>query len=130
MFEPSADEERIATAIVHAAYLVHRELGPGLLESVYEACFCHELSKAHLDHKRQVPVPLIYDGLRFEEGFRVDVLVEGRVICELKSVEKIHPVHEAQLMSHLRLTRRGLGFLINFNVPVIRNGIKRMVMSH
>jgi GxxExxY protein len=127
--EPSSEEERIATAVVHAAYLVHKALGPGLLESIYEACLCHELSKAGFVCKRQVPVPIVYDGLRFDEGFRLDVLVEDRIVCELKAVDKPHPVHEAQLLSHLKLTSRKLGLLINFNVPLIREGIKRIVLS-
>ena len=127
--EPSAAEDRVGRAIVHAAFVVHRELGPGLLESIYEACFCHELGKAGVECRRQVSVPLVYDGLRFEEGLRVDVLVAGLVICELKSAEKIIPVHRAALLSQLRLTGRTLGFLINFHVPMIRDGIERFVRS-
>ena len=127
--EPSAGEDRIAKLIVHATYLVHKTIGPGLLESIYEACFCHELGKAGLAYRRQVPVPLIYDGLRFEEAFRLDVLVEDVIICELKAVEKIHPVHQAQLLSHLKLTRRNLGFLVNFNVPLIKDGIHRVISN-
>ncbi|HZV00998.1 MAG TPA: GxxExxY protein [Planctomycetota bacterium] len=119
----------MAKAIVHAAYLVHRAIGPGLLESIYEACFCHELSKAGLAWKRQVAIPLIYDGVAFDEGLRVDVLVEDLVICELKAVEKVIPVHRAALLSQLRLSGRRLGFLINFHVPLIKGGIERLVMS-
>ena len=127
--QPSCEEERIATAVVHAAYLVHKALGPGLLERIYEACLCHELSKAGFECKRQVPVPILYDGLCFDEGFRLDVLVEDRIVCELKAVDKPHPVHEAQLLSHLKLTCRNLGLLINFNVPLVRDGIKRIVSN-
>jgi GxxExxY protein len=127
--EPTEEEDRIGAAIVHAAFLVHKALGPGLLESIYEACLCYELSKAGLEAQRQVPVPLVYDGHHFDEGFRIDVLVERRVICELKSVERVHPVHDARLLSYLRLTSTRLGYMINFNVPLIKEGIKRMVSS-
>lgn len=119
--------ESIATAIVNAAYNVHKQLGPGLLESIYELCFCHELSKQGLDCQRQVVVPIEYDTIKFDEGFRLDVLVEDLVICELKAVEKILSVHHAQLLSYMKLTNKRLGFLINFNVPMIKNGIKRFV---
>lgn len=121
-------EESIAKKIVDAAYTVHKELGPGLLEKVYEACFCHELTKRGLRYLRQVDIPIIYDGMTFDEGLRLDVLVEDIVICELKAVDEINPVWEAQLLSHLKLTHKRLGFLINFNVPLIKKGIKRMVV--
>lgn len=117
-------EEAVAKQIVNAAYLVHKQLGPGLLEKVYEACFCHELRKAGLTFRRQLDVPIIYDGLVFEEGLRLDVLVEDLVICELKAVDQLNPVWEAQVLSHLRLTAKRLGFLINFNVPLIKSGIR------
>ncbi len=122
------EEERIATAVVSAAYEVHKALGPGLLERVYEICFCHILRKNGFDVKRQTPVPVSFDGLLFEEGFRLDVLVNDLVICELKAVDIINPVWEAQLLSHLKLMDKKLGFLINFNVPLIKQGIKRRVM--
>lgn len=124
----SEREEQIATAIVESAYAVHRELGPALLESIYEICFCHELAKRGLPFQRQVDLPIVYDGITFDEGLRLDVLVDGLVICELKSVESLHPVFQAQLLSHLKLTKRRLGFLINFNVPLIKHGIKRVVL--
>ena len=127
--EPSTEDERIATRIVHAAFVVHRTLGPGLLESIYEACFCHELGKVGLASRRQVAVPLVYDDLRFEEGLRVDVLVEDKIVCELKAVEKVVPVHRAALLSQLKLTGKRLGFLVNFNVPVIKDGIERFVLG-
>ena len=128
-FQPiSAEEERIATLIVDAAFAVHTQFGPGLLEKVYEVCFCHELTKRGLKVERQVPVPIIYDGIAFDEGLRLDLLVEGLVICELKAVDQVNPVWEAQLLSHLRLTKRRLGFVINFNVPMIKNGLKRMAV--
>ena len=123
----SAEEERIGKIIVDAAIAVHRFLGPGLLESVYEVCFCHELAKRGLALRRQVMVPILYDGIIFEEGLRLDVLVEDRVICELKAVAVMNPVYEAQLLSQLKLTGNRLGYLINFNVPLIKNGIKRVI---
>lgn len=124
----SEKEERIAKAIVDSAYAVHKVLGPGLLESVYEVCFCHELGKRGLSYRRQVVVPIVYDGITFDEGLRLDVLVEDLVICELKAVEEVHPVFLAQLLSYLKLTGKRLGFLINFNVPIIKHGIKRVVL--
>ena len=124
----SEPEERIAAAVVNAAYTVHKAIGPGLLESIYEVCFCHELTKKGLSVCRQVTLPIVYDGIRFDEGLRLDVLIEEMIICELKAVEEIHPVHVAQLLSHLRLAGKRLGFLINFNVPLIKNGVKRYIL--
>jgi len=124
----SEKEESVARKIVDAAYAVHKTLGPGLLEKVYEVCFCYELSKRGLENKRQVDVPIVYDGIVFDEGLRLDVLVEELIICELKAVEEMNPVWEAQLLSHLKLTGKRLGFLINFNVPVIKKGIKRIIL--
>ena len=125
----SEAEERIAEQIVAAAFKVHKELGPGLLESIYEVCFCHELGKQGLNYKRQVILPIVYDGIRFDEGLRIDVLVENQVICELKAVEILYPVFTAQVLSYLKLSNKRLGFLINFNVPLIKNGIKRLVLG-
>ena len=124
----SEKEESIAKKIVAAAYTVHKELGPGLLEKVYEVCFCHELSKRGLEYQRQVDIPILYDGIIFNEGLRLDVLVEKLIICELKAVDEMNPVWEAQILSHLRLTGKRLGFLINFNVPLIKDGIKRYIL--
>ena len=124
----SEKEEDIAKKIVDAAYFVHKELGPGLLEKVYEICFCHELTKRGLSYQRQVGVPIIYDGITFDEGLRLDVLVENLVICELKAVDAMNPVWEVQLLSHLKLTGKRLGFLINFNERYIKNGIKRIIL--
>lgn len=121
-------EELVATAIVDSAFAVHKTLGPGLLESIYEVCFCHELSKHGLSVQRQVVVPIVYDDIEFDEGLRLDVLVEDLVICELKAAVDMHPVYEAQMLSYLKLTGKRLGFLINFNVPLIKHGIKRMVL--
>jgi GxxExxY protein len=113
--------------IVDAAYKVHKALGPGLLEKVYEICFCHELAKKGIEFERQVDLPIEYDGLVFDEGLRVDVFVEESVICELKSVDEINPVWKAQLLSHLKLKDKRLGYLINFNVVNIGKGINRFV---
>jgi len=124
----SDEEERIAKVIVAAAYAVHSALGPGLLENVYEVCFCHELTKRGLSFRRQVVVPIVYDGITFDEGLRLDVLVEELVICELKAVEMMHPVFLAQLLTQLKLTEKRLGFLMNFNVPLIKQGMKRVVL--
>ena len=124
----SDEEERIAKMIVGSAYAVHKALGPGLLENVYEVCFCHELTKCGLSFLRQVVVPIVYDGIAFDEGLRLDVLVEDLVICELKAVQTMHPVFLAQLLTQLKLTGKRLGFLINFNVPLIKHGIKRVVL--
>lgn len=121
-------EESIASKIVDAAYVVHKALGPGLLEKVYEICFCHELDKRGLKYLRQVDVPIVYDGMRFNEGLRLDVLVDDLVVCELKAVDEMNPVWEAQLLSHLKLTGKRLGFLINFNVALIKDGIQRLVV--
>lgn len=106
----SKEEERLGREIVDAAYAVHRNLGPGLLEHIYEVCFCHELSKRGLSFRRQVSVPIVYDGIKFDEGLRLDVLVEELVICELKAVETMNPVFVAQLLTQLKLTGKHLVF--------------------
>lgn len=124
----SEREESIAKEIVDAAFRVHKNLGPGLLEKIYEVCFCHELAKKNLNAKRQIDIPIMYDSLKFDDGLRLDVLVEDLVICELKAVDEINPVWEAQVLSHLKLTGKRLGFLLNFNVPLIKNGIKRFIV--
>lgn len=128
-FEPLSErEESIGKQIVDGAYTVHKKLGPGLLEKVYEVCFCHELTKRGLDFRRQVDIPIVYDGVVFDEGLRIDVFVEDLVICELKAVEQINPVWDAQILSHLKLTGRRLGYLINFKVSLIRDGIRRFIL--
>jgi GxxExxY protein len=125
--EPIPEElDVIGKQIVDAAYTLHKKLGPGLLEKVYEICFCHELSKRGLSYQRQIDVPIIYDNIEFDEGLRLDVFVEKKIICELKARETINPVWPAQVLSHLKLTKTRLGYLINFNVVSIRNGIKRI----
>lgn len=126
--QPSQREDSVARKIVDAAYTVHKNLGPGLLERVYETCFCHELEKRGLSVQRQVDIPIVYDGITFEEALRLDVLVEDLIICELKAVDEVNPVWQAQLLSYLKLTKKRLGFIINFNVTVIRHGIKRIIL--
>ena len=123
----SIEEEKIGKAIVNAAFVVHKELGPGLLEKVYEICFCHVLTKNGYQVKRQVNIPVVVDNLVFDEGLRLDVLVNDLVICELKAIETVNPVWEAQILSHLKLTKKRLGYLINFNVPLIKDGIRRFI---
>jgi len=127
-YEDIPDElNEIGTKIVDAAYTVHKNLGQGLLEKVYEICFCHELTKRGLSWKRQVDIPIVYDNITFDEGLRLDVLVENCIICEIKAVDEINPIWEAQILSHLKLMEKRLGYLINFNVVNIGNGIKRFV---
>ncbi len=120
-------EEAIGKSIVNAAYKVHSELGPGLLEKVYEVCLAHELKKDGLIVARQVDIPIQYDGIVFDEGLRLDILVENKVIVEIKAVDLVNPVWQAQVLSHLKLTNHRLGYLINFNVPRIKDGIKRII---
>jgi len=118
---------RITQAVIAAAMKVHSALGPGLLESAYEACMVHELRKAGFKVFSQVGLPLEYDGVKLDVGYRIDLLVEDRVIVELKCAERILPVHEAQLISHLRLSGKRVGLLINFHVRSLKDGIRRFV---
>jgi len=128
-YKPVSPElDRIAKAIVESVFAVHKALGAGLLENVYEICFCHELTKRGLKFQRQVVVPIVYDGIRFEESLRLDVLVEDCIICELKAVDVMQPVFKAQLLSQMKLANKRLGFLINFNVPLIKDGIERLII--
>jgi GxxExxY protein len=120
-------ENDISYLIRKSAYAIHTTLGPGLLESVYETLMCHELRKHGLDVQAQVPLPVVYDGLRLENGFRMDLLVDNKVVVELKSVETLLEVHHMQLLTYLKLSRHRLGLLINFNVPYIKAGIFRKV---
>lgn len=120
--------ERIASNIVESAFRVHSQLGPGLLESIYETCLDHELRKRRLAVLRQLQLPVVYDGMRLESALRIDMLVDQEVIVEVKTVERLMPVHEAQLLSYLRLAGKKLGLLINFNVPLIKHGIRRLIL--
>ena len=124
----SAEEELIGRGVVNAAYKVHKELGPGLLEKVYEVCFCHVLVNDGYSVYRQLDVPIVFQEISFNEGLRLDVMINDLVICELKALETVNPVWEAQILSHLKLTGKRLGYLINFNVPRIKDGIKRFIL--
>lgn len=118
---------KISSEIINSAIAVHRALGPGLLESVYQSCMIVEFSKKGLQIESEIPVPVIYRGIKVnEDGFRLDLLVEGLVVIELKSVEKIHPIHKKQLLTYLRLANKPLGLLINFNEMTLVNGITRI----
>ena len=128
IFDRSIEERnKISEKIIGCAIKVHRALGPGLLESAYEACLAHELTKAGLHIRRQVPVPIVYDGIKLDAAYQLDLVVEDKIIVELKSVEMLLPIHEAQLITYLKLTGMKLGLLINFNVALLKNGIKRKV---
>jgi GxxExxY protein len=116
--------------IIGAAIKIHRKLGPGLLESAYQACMAHELQNLGRRVERQKAVPLIYEGVKLDCGFRADLIIEGRVAVELKCKEALHPVDEAQLLSHLRLLNLPLGLLINFHVMVLKDGIKRLANNY
>ena len=119
---------QLSKVVVDDAFTVHSKLGPGLLESVYEVCLAHELEKRGLRLQRQFPVPIVYDGLQLDAELRLDLLVEDCLVIELKAVEELLPVHEAQLLTYLKLTGHRLGLLVNFNVPLIRDGIKRIIL--
>jgi GxxExxY protein len=119
--------EAIAKVLVDAMVMVHRELGPGLLESTYQACLAYELRSRGIEVQCESTLPVRYKGLEIEAGYRIDLLVAGCIIVENKSVQALAPIHEAQLLTYLKLSGRKLGFLVNWNVPLIKDGIKRMV---
>ena len=119
---------QITGAIIGAAIEVHRALGPGLLESAYEECLCRELSLQQMPFERQRPLPVEYKGLRLDCGYRLDLLVADTVVVEIKAVESLLPIHEAQLLTYMKLTNCRVGLLLNFNVPVLKQGIKRLVL--
>jgi GxxExxY protein len=121
--------DELTKRIIGAAMKVHTSLGPGLLESAYEACLCFELQKAGIKVERQKKLPIIYEELRLEEGYRIDILVDGQIVVELKAISKLEPVHEAQLLSYLRLSNCKLGLLLNFHVAHMRDGIRRVINS-
>jgi len=128
-YKPIPDEINILSKqIADSAYTVHKNLGPGLLEKVYEICFCYELEKRGIKYSRQVEIPIIYENITFKEGLRLDVLVDNEIICELKALETVNPVWEAQVISQLKLTGKRLVFLINFNVVNIGQGIRRFAL--
>jgi len=118
----------LTSRIIDAAIEVHRHLGPGLIESVYEVCLCHELTERNLNFERQKEIALIYKGISLESVCRLDLVVEGKVILELKSVDQLHPIHEAQLLTYLKLSGIKTGLLINFNSRLLKDGIRRFVV--
>src|SRR4051794_3553727 len=122
------DQEEITYPVIGAAIEVHRVLGPGLLESVYERCLVHELRHRGIEVERQVPLPVVYKGYSLDSELRMDLVLPGRLIIEVKSVDQIHPIHEAQLLTYMKLSGIHLGLLLNFNVLVLRDGIKRMIL--
>ena len=126
--EIDSDLNALARNVVDAAFRVHKSLGPGLLESAYEICLGVELRRRGLAYETQVPVAVTYEGTTIESSFRLDLLIDNRLIVEIKAVEKLLPIHEAQLLTYLRLSGLRLGLLINFNVPLIKNGIKRLAL--
>jgi len=125
MYDLTERELWLCKQIVDCAYAVHKELGPGLLERIYEVCFCHELELRGIPYESQVDLPIHYKGLDFDEGLRMDVYIEKTIICELKAVDTINPIWQAQIISHLKMTRNHVGFRINFNVGIIKDGIRR-----
>lgn len=122
----SEELDRIASTIVDAGFKVHRALGPGLLESAYEQCFAYELSERGLSTRRQIPLAITYGRLKLDAAYRIDMLVQEKVIVEVKAVEALTPTHHAQLLTYLKLSDLRLGFLMNFNVPLFKQGVKRV----
>jgi len=122
------EQDAASNKLIGLAIEVHRHLGPGLLESAYEDCLAFEMKQNGMAFQRQVPLPVIYKGIKLDCAYRLDFVVEGYLILEIKSVERILPIHEAQLLTYLKLSGRKLGLLLNFNVPLLRDGIRRMVL--
>jgi GxxExxY protein len=129
MIEPSAAQNQVARTIVDAAFTVHRALGPGLLETAYEECLVYELGTRGLRIERQVGLPIVYRGERIEAAYRIDLLVDGRIVVEIKAAENLLPIHQAQRLTYLKLSGHPLGFLINFNVMRIKDGVRRFVQT-
>jgi GxxExxY protein len=121
------DLNQLTERVIGACMEIHKTLGPGLLESAYEECLCHELRLAGLGFERQRPLPVAYKGVQLDCGYRLDLVIEDKVVVELKTVQELSPIHEAQLLTYLKLSGLTVGLLINFNVPVLRRGIKRIV---
>ncbi len=128
MIPLSSEHDSTAHEIVDSAFPVHRALGPGLLESVYEQCLTYELQSRGYKIERQVGLPVVYRDVRLEAGFRIDILVNDLIVIELKTVERLLPIHEAQLLTYLKLSGKRLGLLLNFNVPLIKDGIRRLAL--
>lgn len=121
------ENDKLTELIIGAAIQVHREIGPGLLESTYETCLCYELSLLNIKFERQKSFPIIYKGMKLDSGYRLDLIVENQVVVEIKSVSLLLPVHEAQLLSYIRQIGRGRGLLINFNVKMLKDGLRRII---
>ena len=124
----SDERDPLTGKVIGFAIDVHRTLGPGLLESAYEECLCHELREGRIPFRRQVPLPVVYKSVRLECGYRIDLVVSDALIVELKTVERLLPVHDAQLLTYMRLSGLPKGLLLNFNAPVLKDGIKRLVI--
>jgi len=124
------DIESLTKEVIDCTFQVHSQLGPGLLESTYEACLCHELSLRNIPFKRQVSLPVIYKETKLDAGYRLDLLIDDQLIIELKSVEQLENIHKAQLLTYLKLSQKTLGLLINFNSTLIKDGIKRVVLNN
>jgi GxxExxY protein len=127
-YTPTAEEDRVAAVIVDAGYQVHKALGPGLLESAYEECLAYELAEQGLSVRRQVGMPITYKAMKLDAGYRLDLIVQSLVVVEVKAVENLLPIHQAQLLTYLRLSACRVGFLMNFTVPVIKSGIRRIIL--
>src|SRR5258708_4150914 len=121
-------ESGLGGRIIGLAIAVHRHLGPGLLESAYEECLCHELSQAGINHRRQVPLPVVYKSVRLDCGYRMDIVAENEVVIEIKAIERLLPIHEAQMLTYLRLSRLRAGLLMNFNSVALKDGLRRFVL--
>ncbi len=121
-------EQSLTRNIIAAAIEVHRELGPGLLENAYQACLCREFTLRDISFCQQVELPVTYKGIKLDCGYRADLVIENKVVVELKCVDEISPIHEAQLLTYLRLSKLRIGLLLNFNVPVLKDGIRRRVL--
>jgi GxxExxY protein len=122
------ENDRLTERVIGFAIEVHRQLGPGLLESAYEECLCYELQQSGLEFRRQVPLPIVYKSVRLDCGYRIDVVVEQRVILELKTVDRLMPIHEAQMLTYLKLSGLHTGLLLNFNSAVLKDGMRRMML--
>jgi GxxExxY protein len=121
-------ESGLGERVIGLAIAVHRHLGPGLLESAYEECLCLELKEAGISHRRQVPLPIVYKGMRLDCGYRMDIVVEDELVIEIKAVERLLPIHEAQMLTYLRLSGVRAGLLMNFNEVMLKNGLRRFVL--
>ena len=122
------ERDVLTDRIIGFAIELHRHLGPGLLESAYEECLCFELNQTGIDFKRQVPLPVVYKSVRLDCGYRIDIVVEGRLILELKAIERLMAIHEAQVLTYMRLSGIHTGLLLNFNTPVLKDGIRRLML--